>query len=264
MFRRTFQGNAPHITFTRGGRQVPFGNLVPGQTVRISYDPHRMGAPPQRVTAFHQFSQNGPVGAKQLDVPTGQIVTRIAEDPYEATFMTTAIEIPEDAELLILWFAATGPSGEELWDGDNGANYWFRFTSLDIQGENATVAFDPAASDAAFEVSLTAVPEVEDVAVHFKVINNPPDQPFTGSVPLTARAVENGRRTWEAGGVAVPGGANVRFAFTYKVAGRTFTDDNDGTGFYAPKPEPTHNPRKYAASGSRRPAGPIRPDTPDA
>ncbi len=243
MFRRTFQGNAPHITFTRSWEQAPFGNLVPGQTVRISYDPHRLGfPPPQDVTAFHQFSQDGPVLTKQLDVPTGMIVTRIADDPYEANYMTTAIEIPEDAEMLILWFM-----GDGRWDSDHGANHWFRFTSLDIQGEDATVSSD------GFEVSLTALPEIDDVFVHFKVINNPPDQPFTGSVPLVPGEAENGRRTWEVSGVNVPGGANVRFEFTYRVNGRTFTDDNDGTGFFAPKPESTHNPRKYAAA---RPGAP--------
>ena len=236
MFRRTFQGNAPHITFTRSWQQAPFGNLVPGRTVRISYDPHRLGfPPPQSVTAFHQFSLGGPVHTKQLDTPSGMIVTRIADDPYEANYMATAINIPADAEMLIFWFM-----GDERWDSDSGANYWFRFTSLDIQGENATV------SDGGFEVTLTALPEIEDVFVHFKVINIPSGQ--TGSVPLVPGLVENGRRTWEVSGVAVPQGANVRFEFTYSVNGRTFRDDNDGTGFYAPKPESTHDPRKYQAA----------------
>ena len=49
-------------------------------------------------------------------------------------------------------------------------------------------------------------------------------------------------------GVAVPRGANIKFSFTYTVDGRTFVDDNDGTGFYAPKPLPTHDPRKYVAA----------------
>ena len=237
MFRRTFQGNAPHITFTRGGQQKPFGNLVPGQTVRVAYDPHRLGDPPWNVTAFHQFSPDGAVFTKQLDVPTGQIVTRIADDPYEAAYMTTAIDIPEDAELLILWFG-----DGERWDSDFGANYWFRFTALDIQGENATVVSDE------FQVSLTALPEIEEVVVHFRVINNPPDQPLTGSVPLSHGSVEDGRRTWEASGVTVPHGANVRFEFIYSVAGRVYLDDNDGAGFFAPKPVSTHNPRKYVAA----------------
>jgi hypothetical protein len=247
MFRRTFQGNAPHITFTRSWQQVPFGNLVPGQTVRISYDPHRLGfPPPPSVTAFHRFSRTGPVGAKQLDLPSGRIITRIADDPYEANFMTTAIEIPDDAEMLILWFM--GESGPVLWDSAHGANYSFRFTSLDIQGEQATVTDG-------FQVSLTALPEVDNVTVHFKVINNPPGEPFEGNVPLLAGDVENGRRTWQNSGVAVPPEANIRFHFTYAVDGRTFTDDNDGTGFFAPKPPPLHDPRKYAAA--LRPVAPL-------
>jgi hypothetical protein len=32
------------------------------------------------------------------------------------------------------------------------------------------------------------------------------------------------------------------------VNGRTFVDDNDGTGFWAPKPLPTHNPQKFTAA----------------
>lgn len=256
MFRRTFQGNAPHITFTKAWQQVPFGHLVPGATVRISYDPNRLpeerssynGVPTWTITAFYQFAPNGSVRANQLDTPTGQVVTRIADDPVEATFMTTSIDIPDDAEELILWFLNTGQSGQQFWDSDYGANYIFRFTSIDIQGESATVVSDPETPYGGFQVSLSALPVVENVVVHFTVINNPPDQPFTGSVPLVSGALVEGRRAWEVAGVAVPRGANIRFQFTYTVDSRTFTDDNDGAGFYAPKPLPTHDPRKYAVA----------------
>jgi hypothetical protein len=254
MFRRTFEGNAPYITFTKSWQQLPFGNLVPGRTVHIRYDANRLpeersnynGVPTWTITAFYQFSPAGPVHGNQLEVPSGRVVSRIADDPVEATFMTTSIEIPDDAEELIMWFMNSGRSGRQFWDSDYGANYLFRFTSLDIQGETATVVSDPQTPYGGFQVSMTALPEVEDVAVSFTVTNSPPDSPFAGSVPLEAGQLENGRRAWAVAGVAVPRGANVRFQFTYTVDGRTFTDDNDGTGFYAPKPLPTHDPRKYA------------------
>jgi hypothetical protein len=256
MFRRTFQGNAPHITFARNWQQIQFGNLVPGWTVQIAYDPGRLpeersdynGDPTWTITAFYQFSPGGPVRGNQLETPTGQVVARIADDPAEATFMTTSIDIPDDAQELIMWFLNTGQSGRQFWDSNEGANYIFRFTSLDIQGENATVVSDPETPFGGFEVSVTALPEVADVVVNFEVINNPPDDPFAGNVPLVAGELEDGRRTWAVSGVAVPRGANIRFQFTYAVGGRTYVDDNDGTFFYAPKPLPTHNPRKYMAA----------------
>jgi hypothetical protein len=253
MFRRTFADNAPHITFTKTWEQLPFGNLVPGSTVHISYDPDRLpfersnyhGAPTWSITAFYRFSPNGAISSKQLDTPTGQVVSRYSDDPVEATMMTTSIDIPTDAEELILWFMNTGRSGFQYWDSDYGRNYIFRFTSIDIQGENATVIGD------AFEVEITALPVVENVAVDFKVINHPP---LAGSVPLIPGAIADGRRSWSVRGIKVPIGANVWFTFTYAVDGRQFVDDNDGAGFYAPKPIPTQNPEKFLAAMAKRAA----------
>ena len=105
MFRRTFADNAPHITFTGTWQQLPFGNLVPGNTVQIAYDPARLpfersnynGAPTWSITAFYRFSPNGAISSKRLDTPTGQVVSRFSDDPVEATMMTTSIDIPGDA-----------------------------------------------------------------------------------------------------------------------------------------------------------------------
>ena len=121
MFRRTFADNAPHITFTGTWEQLPFGNLVPGATALIAYDPNRLpeerstynGAPTWSITAFYRFSPNGPVASRQLDIQTGDVVARFSDDPVEATMMTTSIEIPSDAEELSLWFLNTGRSGFE-------------------------------------------------------------------------------------------------------------------------------------------------------
>jgi len=253
MFRRTFADNAPHITFTGTWQQLPFGNLVPGSTVQIAYDPARLpfersnynGAPTWSITAFYRFSPNGPIASRQLDTPTGQVVSRFSDDPVEATMMTTSIDIPADADELILWFMNTGQSGFEYWDSDYGLNYIFRFTSIDIQGENATVAGD------AFAVDITSLPAIENVHVNFKIINHPP---LAGSVPLVRGIITNGRRAWSAHGIAVPAGANVWFTFTYTIDGRSFIDDNDGAGFYAPKPIPTVNPQKFLAAMAKRTA----------
>lgn len=246
MFRRTFADNAPHITFTRT-TQLPFGNLVPGSTVVIAYDPSRLsdeqGAPARSITIFYRFSSNGPITSQQLDTPTGQVVARFSDDPVEATMMTTSISIPSDAEELIAWFMNTGQSGMQSWDSDNGQNYVFRFTSIDIQGENATV------TNGSFEVDLTALPVVENVVVDYKVINHPP---MAGSAPLTPGAIVNGRRSWSVHGIDVPPGANVWFTFRYAVSSRPFIDDNDRAGFYAPKPIPTQNPQVFLAAMAKR------------
>jgi hypothetical protein len=159
--------------------------------------------------------------------------------------MTATIAIPEDAGELIMWFMNTGQSGRQFWDSDFGANYVFRFTSLDIQGEEASVSYDPQTPYSGFSVSMTAQPVIENVAVQFTVTSNPPDQPFAGTVALMPGELANGRRPWEVGGVAVPAHARIRFVFVYTVDGRTFVDDNDGTGFWAPKPLPTHDPKKF-------------------
>ncbi|HEX9983960.1 MAG TPA: DUF6209 family protein [Thermoanaerobaculia bacterium] len=256
MFRRTFQGNAPYLTFTADWQQIPFGHLVPGQTVRINYDPNRLpqersyynGSPTWFITVFYQFASNGAVQSQQLDMPAGVAPARYANDPVEASFMTAAIDIPNDAEELIVWFMNTGQSGLQYWDSDYGANYIFRFTSIDIQGEEANVTSDPQTPYSGFNVSMTALPEVENVSVSFKVTNNPPDNPFESTVDLSAGELTNGRRAWSAAGILVPYQARIRFSFNYTVNGRTFVDDNDGTGFWAPKPLPTHDPQKFTAA----------------
>ncbi len=262
MFRRTFEGNAPHITFTADWRETPFGDLVPGRTVQIQYDANRLpeerssynGSPTWSITAYYQFAANGPVQSKQLEMPAGEPPRRFAADSAEASFMTTAIDVPEGASELIMWFLNTGRSGMQYWDSAYGANYVFRFTSLDIQGEEASVSSDPATPYSGFNVSMTALPEVANPSVTFTVANAPPDQPFEGNVPLTAGDVVNARRAWSVSGVAVPYQARVRFSFRYTVNGRTFIDDNDGTGFWAPKPLPTHDPEKFIAAMKERQA----------
>lgn len=235
MFRRTFEANRPHITFAAYGQQRVTGNFVPGSTVAVDYDPGRIpGA--KSITAFYQFGANTPVASKQLEVTTGEIVERYSDDPVEATMVTTTIDIPADAPSLTMWF-----SSDAGWDSDNGRNYVFRFTSLDVQGEHAHV------DGTAFSVELTTLPFIESVSVNYAVINNP-GQEYRGSVPLTPGALENGRIAWSATNITVPSGATVRFSFVYRVEGRTFEDDNDGHGFYAPKPIPTYSPAAYLAA----------------
>jgi hypothetical protein len=243
MFRRTFEENAPHITFSADWRQRPFGHLVPGATVAIAYDPNRLPSDPD-ITVFHQFAPNGPVTAKQLERPTGQVIRRYSDDPVEATMMTGSIAIPLDAEELIMWFGNRGGQ----WDSDFGRNYVFRFTSIDIQGEHATVVSDPQTPFAAFEVELTALPVIDSVTVGFTVTNGR----FAGSVPLRAGELADGRRQWSAHGISVPRGANIRFSFLYTVDGRAFVDDNDGVGFFAPRPLPTHRPAAFLAALQER------------
>jgi hypothetical protein len=251
MFRRTFADNAPHITFTKTWEQLPFGNLVPGSTVTILYDPNRLpdersnynGVPTWSITAFYRFSPDGPIGSQELKTRTGQVVSRFSDDPVEAAMMTAAIAIPANAEEVIVWFMNSGRSGFEYWDSDYGQNYIFRFTSIDIEGENATV------NNGTFEVDITALPVIQTVTVDYKVINHPPT---AGSVPLSPGQTVDGRRPWSAHRITVPAGANVWFTFSYSVDGRTFIDDNDRAGFYAPKPIPTNNPEKFLAAMAKR------------
>ena len=259
-FHRIFEGSAPHITFTATWQQIPFGHLVPGSTVLIDYDPRRLpnersnynGVPTWSITAFYQFAPKGAVAGKQLEIRTGDLVERYSPDPMEATMMSTSIEIPEDAAELILWFLNTGRSGQQFWDSAYGANYVFRFTSIDIEGEHARIVSDPETPYSAFQVELTARPEIDSVSVAFEVTNSPAGRPFRGSVPLHPGELANGRRNWSAFGISVPRGANVRFSFCYTVEGRTFVDDNDARGFFAPKPLPTNNPEAFLAALARR------------
>jgi hypothetical protein len=201
--------------------------------------------PTWSIIAFWQFAPDGAVESRPLSMPAGPPPVRYSDDPVEATLMRTSIDIPDDAEELIMWFLNTGRSGMQYWDSDYGRNFVFRFTSIDIQGEEANVTSDPATPYSGFNVSVSALPVIAGVSVKFDVVSNPPDQPFGGTVPLTTGTLANGRRQWSAHGIAVPYEARVRFSFLYTVEGRTFVDDNDGTYFWAPKPLPLHDPAKF-------------------
>lgn len=254
MFQRTYADNPPAIFFNAQWQENTFGNFVPGQTVQIAYDPRRLpyerstynGVPTWSIIIFYQFSPDGPVQSQPLAMPAGPPPLRYSDDPVEATLMRTSIDIPEDAEELIVWFMNTGRSGMQYWDSDYGANYVFRFTAIDIQGEEASVSSDPQTPYSGFDVSLSALATISAVSVQYTVVNNPPDQPFGSTVALRPGELESGRRMWSAGAIPVPYQARIRFSFLYTVDGRTFVDDNDRTYYWAPKPLPLNDPVKFA------------------
>ncbi|HLK66128.1 MAG TPA: DUF6209 family protein [Bryobacteraceae bacterium] len=234
MIRRMFPNDPPRITFTKDFHQLVHGTLLPGRAVTIVYDADRLpherseynGQKAWSIQAFYKFIENGEVRVAELWSETGTVLTKLSNDPGEGTMMMCRIDVPADADHLTIWFLNTGRSGADYWDSNYGANYIFRFVVEDLQLDFAEVAHG------SFRIELTASSEVSDLAVLYRIMNDPSAirevdtrQPLTASEPDGA-----GNRRWS-GSAAVPENAVVRFTLAYTAYGNPHADTNSGKGY---------------------------------
>lgn len=117
------------IIFSSGDWQETVkGEIVPGGTLKISYDSQRLtvardshyGQPAWNITAYIQFQAGGAVQNKPL-LPVGQ-----------EGILTEEFHIPYDAQEVIMWFYNwgyyTGLNKPECYDSNENRNYHFPVT----------------------------------------------------------------------------------------------------------------------------------------
>jgi hypothetical protein len=236
-----FSNERPSILFTKDHRLVTHGDLLPGREVTITYDAERLrdersyrqGQPAWKIVCFYKFVESGPVQSIDLWSETGEIRTKLTDEPGEGTMMVGRISIPSDADHLTLWFLNTGASGAQYWDSNYGRNYVFRLVVEDVSILEVGVEPDASAAASRFHISVLASTEVEHLAVLYRVMNDPnPAKDQDTRLPLRREGPTDadGHQRWSAA-AAVPFGAVVRFSLAFTAYGNPHTDSNNGRGY---------------------------------
>jgi hypothetical protein len=163
---------------------------------------------------------------------TGAIQTKMSNDTGEGTILVCRIEVPQYTDHLSIWFLNTGKSGAQYWDSNFGKNYIFRFVVEDLENEHVEIVHDPNGPLSWFNVEVTASPDVSDLAVLYRIMNDPAASQEDKRLPLTPEGPPDGagKRKWK-GSAPVPEKAVVRFTFAYNAYGNPHTDTNSGKGY---------------------------------
>ena len=241
MLHRTEEQYRSQITFTSDFHELVTGNLKPGSTVRLSYDPQRIvptgdpyvfGDPQRPVTVHVRFGPASPTVISELTSP-GIAANPDRDATGQGSMLKTNIEIPPDRQMLSLWFSFVDSKGAVVYDSDFGVNFNFRFPENDLQIISTNVVADPAEQVGRFSLQLSTTPEVDATSVRFC----PVGRPRTDGQELPLRQIDGGsenRKQWMLEGVVVPLEKVISFKVFYWIGGVRFKDDNTGHYYLSP------------------------------
>lgn len=242
MIRRNYIGMPARITFTVDFHELLTGDLRPGRELRLNYDPLRIAPPDEPVvrgdpswpiTVHARFHDDGPVTSVEL-TSTGMVAAPVVDPTGQRALMLSGeIIVPDDVEVVSLWFTYVTTRGEEFRDDDGGKTYCFRFPSQDIVLRAATVT--PEQQSAQFAIELAAVSEVEKVAVRYHVVNDPNMAEGEVELARSSEHDEEGRIIWSSAGVPVPVGSLIKYKVYYWISGFRYKEDNSSSYFLAPQ-----------------------------
>lgn len=255
MVERSGAGKPAEITFTCDFHELVGGDLRPGGSVLLRYDPlrivpaeepYRFGDPDRPVTAHLRFRQDGVPTDVPLRSPAGLVPYPDVDPTGQGSMLSARIDIPADAERLTVWFSYTGASGETHYDSDFGVNYRFGFPGREIEVVRATVIRLPDQPADRFELTVRAAATVEGMAVPFFLVADPACAKHELLLHRIVQPTETNGGSglpylWSAA-TDVPHAAIVRFKICYWIGGRRLTDDNTGNWYLAPEPEPDRTP----------------------
>jgi len=237
--QRRFEHRPAQISFTSDFHELLEGDLRPGASLTLRYDPDRLSPPPEYtfadprcpVLAHVQYVEHGAL----RDLPlTGPVTPLPDRDPMgQGSMLIATTVVPADATFVELWFSGQMPDGER-WDSDYGTNYWFRFPYLDIEIASAEVIAE-GDTDARFRLRVRTTADVEAVRVRFSDVSTPVrvrrDEPLRAD-----EATGPLRREWSFEGAVAPT-ALIRFKLYYWLGGRRYKDDNSGQYYIASRPD---------------------------
>ena len=255
MVERSGAGKPAEITFTCDFHELVGGDLRPGGSVLLRYDPlrivpagesYRFGDPDRPVTAHVRFRAHAEPIETALHSPAGVVPCPDVDLMGQGSMLSARIDVPDDAERLTVWFSFVTASGETRYDSDYGANYRFGFPGREIDLVLATVSRRPDKPSDLLQLTVGTTDAVEDVSVPFFLV---PDQACAKHEVILQRLEQRTDTNagswlpslWRAA-ADVPHGAIVRFKVCYRIGGRRVTDDNTGTWYLAPEPEPDRVP----------------------
>jgi Family of unknown function (DUF6209) len=246
MRRRLHSGKPAEITFTFDFHELVTGDLRPGGSVLLRYDPHRIvpteepyrfGDPGRPVTAHLRFREGEAPISVPLHSPTGIVPCPDVDLTGQGSMLWARLDVPADAERLSVWFSYTTASGAIRYDSDYGANYCFGFPCREIDVVRATVTRRPEEPADRFDLTVSTKDAVEDVAVRFFLVADPACAKHEVALQRLGQVAAQEQGMLWAAAVDVPHGAIVRFKVCYWIGGRRLTDDNTGAYYLAPEPD---------------------------
>lgn len=213
MIAKAYVGKPAQITFTADFHELLEGDLRPGESVTLRYDPRRIvpagdpyifGSPKYPINAFAQFRDEGPVSREILTSPAGIVAEPKYDISGRGSMLVATMNVPNDAQRVIIWFSYLAASGEMLFDNDDGKNFFLRFPSIDVSVVEATVVNDASKRTSEFAVSVAAIDAVEAVSVRFRIAGNKEFGHHDVSLRNTVQKDKQKRPIWSASGIAVP------------------------------------------------------------
>lgn len=245
MLKKSYIGKPAQITFTSDFHELVTGDLRPGWSVTLRYDPRRIvpaseqyvfGDPNRPISAHFRFRHDSPVLSQTLASTVGLLSLPHYDIAGQGSILTTTVTVPTDAERLVVWFSFQASSGETIYDSDMGANFYFRFPSIDIHILDAIVVSDPAIPTSVFTLRLSTVDTVESISVRFRIVGDAKFGKSEMHLIKTDQKDPDGRSIWSISGVAIPYRSTVQFKIFYWINGVRHKDDNGGHYFFAPEP----------------------------
>jgi hypothetical protein len=250
MLHASLAGHPPRITFTNDFHELVRGDLAPGRTVTLRYDPLRIipnnenytfGDPDLPIVAHVIFRPGEPAATHTLLSPSGMLESPEINATGAGDMLRTEFVIPENAAGITMWFTYASPVSGMYRDDDEGRNFHFGFTNRQIKVLSATVVESPDGDTSIFALSAATIAAVTGVTVRFVGVNDPATPKTERDLHRTERD-ENGWPVWELAGVDVPRGAILRFKIYYWIGSIRYKDDNNGMYYLAPQPGPEHVP----------------------
>lgn len=240
MTERTLGTLPASLTFTSDFHELLRGNLAPGKTLRLRYDPLRIAPPgedyvfgdPARPIFVHARFGNGPSICQELQSAVGMLPDRQADITGYGNMLTATLTLPPDALYLEIWFSFEGQAGT-LWDSDFGRNFQFGFAREQIAVKTADVVM--TAGVGRLQLDVTALTQVAHVSARVHAAMHGAFPSFTVDLHADDTSTD-GWRTWHTDDVAIPGGQIVRFKLYYWIGRRRYKDDNDGLYYLTPFP----------------------------
>lgn len=251
MYRRSWIGRQPRISFTHDFHELLRGDLAPGTRAVLRYDPLRIvprddayvfGDPAQPITAHVSFRRDGKeAGTVVLSSPAGMLQEPHVDVTGVGSMLREEVELPDDAEELGVWFSYDSPRDGPRVDDDQGRRFRFGFASLQLKIVSADVVSAAGEGAGRFALKVEAGQEVDRVSVRTAIVNHP--DVAKSDHDLTAGAhEEDNEKVWELSPIDVPNGAIVRYKLYYWIGGVRYKDDNAGEYYLAPLPPQEHVP----------------------
>jgi hypothetical protein len=234
------------LTFTYDYHELLRGDLRPGCSVLVRYDPKRIvpegepylfGDPNAPIVAHAAFHAGDAPVSKPVISEAGVIEQPIVDVTGQGSMLTATFDVPDDAAEMILWFSYASPASGMHYDSDEGQNFRFSFPSRELRVVAADVVTDEQAHESVFTVEIACNTLVDRVLVRIRAVNHEDFKQEIDLVRGEAAGDPQGWPHWTLPRTVVPYGAIIEFKIYYWMWNVRYKDDNSGRYYLVPAPK---------------------------